>query len=201
MDPIWLCLHHQCSGKLPGQPKDFKPYIIYVQSGHIICESYSYVSPCVPLKTNIPTLSFSLIMLFSDRFVHFPLFLLLLPLLIKRDPCFKCRHNGYWAHVRPNPYIGSPRQCPKCHWEVISPDGMKASDSDWPSTDILDLAMDNRWCLDSLDPTMTVISNRESQVGIMTSGQSIPYLLGTGATHSVLREFCGPTTLSHIPVV
>ena len=53
----------------------------------------------------------------------------------------------------------------------------------------------------SLNPLITAICNQEPQVFIIVSGCLISFLLDTGATYLVLREFWGPTSPSSSPIV
>lgn len=65
---------------------------------------------------------------------------------------------------------------------------MGTSNTDHPQAYLLGLATDDRGDLGSLNPT-TLISDREPRVISMVSGWSTSFLLDTGVTYSVLREF------------
>lgn len=65
-------------------------------------------------------------------------------------PYFKCGQNGHCAWVCPNPHIGTPGPCSKCHHEghwpidcLCAPGGMERSKADHPSATLLGLTINN----------------------------------------------------------
>lgn len=116
------------------------------------------------------------------------------------SPCFKCGQEGHWAWTYPNPHKLS-QPCPKCHqeghWALDCPCvlcGTGKSPQDYLLFNLLGLDIGNWKDLGSLSLT-TVISDRESYIVIVISGQTISFLLDTGATYSILMWFWGPTSI------
>ncbi|XP_052616710.1 uncharacterized protein LOC128124458 [Peromyscus californicus insignis] len=123
-------------------------------------------------------------------------------------PCFKYGREGHWAQAcTTGPRRAPTKPCPKCcqkgHWSADCPNvpsDIGMPDEDHPPADFVGLAYSEDCCCLVSAPA-TPISHREPRVIIKVNGSPILFLLDTGATYSVLREFWGSTSPARLPIV